>query len=263
MMQPTCPTATTLSAWLDNELGGEESQSIRFHLEACATCREQVLGWVRTIGQIGIEGPRDRGIEGTSSATETCLDPEALVAYSEAELTGDDATRAERHLQTCARCVGEVQRLIRLRVAIGESTTAVPEPARTFSPAAAIGWGARLRAWVESFGERFRPRWPALGALAATAVVILLVTRFVPFGNRGDEVQFRGIEATQRVEIIADKAPGRARPGENEPILVQLSRGSVATRLEESGRWTRIQLPDGRRVWVRSAEVSPLEGPTQ
>lgn len=257
-----CPTTTTLSTWLDDELSAADSLSIRGHLEACSLCRDQVLGWIelaRSLPSPALPAGEGAG-EGTLAG---CLDPETLVAYSDAELTGDEAARAEQHLETCASCVGEVQRLIRLRIAVGESTTAAQQPARALSPAAPIRWGARVQAWIESFGERFRPRWPALGALAATAVVILAVTRFVFLGDRPAEVQFRGVQDAPRVEIIADQVPGRARPGDGEPIVATLSRGTVAIRLEESAGWTRLQLADGRRVWVRSADVSRLEAPTR
>jgi hypothetical protein len=97
--------------------------------------------------------------------------------------------------------------------------------------------------------------WPALGALAATAVLVIVVARLLPFGGTGGEIQFRGAPTALKVEIIADGVIARARPGDDQPAVAALSRGTVAKRLEESGEWTRIELPDGRRVWVRSARV--------
>lgn len=289
----------TLSAWLDDELSAKESASLRSHIETCATCREQVVGWVRTVERIGFEGPRVPGFESSrvrgsrlpspalpageacpepsrrgegedtfskSASTPTCLDPETLVAYSEAELSAGEAARAEQHLQECTECVAEVQRFIALRVAMGETPAARQAPTRAAEHVAAAGasrWGGRLREWAESLADALRPRWAAIGAVAATALVVLAVARFVPVGDQRGDVQFRGTTNLPQIEVIADNAPARARPGNNEAIVLQLPRGTVATRLEESGKWSRIQLADGRRVWVESAAVKQVAEATR
>jgi hypothetical protein len=75
-------------------------------------------------------------------------------------------------------------------------------------------------------------------------------------------VQFRRVPRAAKVEVIADNVIARARPSDAEPIIATLGRGAQATRLEQSGEWTRIELPDGRRVWVQSQAVKPLRGST-
>jgi SH3-like domain-containing protein len=89
-------------------------------------------------------------------------------------------------------------------------------------------------------------------AVAATALLVLVIVRLLP----GTDVQFRGVPRFVKVQVITDSAIARARPSDSEPVVATLSRGTEATRLEQSGEWTRIELPDGRRVWVRSAAVS-------
>jgi SH3-like domain-containing protein len=101
--------------------------------------------------------------------------------------------------------------------------------------------------------------WPALGAVAATALLVLVIVRFLPGGA---DVQFRGVPRPAKVEVIADSVIARARPSDAEPIVATLGRGTQVTQLEQSGEWTRIELADGRRVWVRSHAVKPLRGST-
>lgn len=252
MTLPTsCPLPPTLSAWLDDELDVTESQSIRCHLEECTTCRDEVFGWLAAIEESGFEGSRGRGAKEDSGPTPSCLDPETIVAYSEAELSDAEATSAEAHLHTCTRCVAEVQRLIQLEVAVGPVLTSVPAAAELMATAEP-SWGTRARHWLRGIADSLQPRWPIVSALGATAVLILVITRLVPLGPPAGEVQFRSGGIAPQVEVTADNVPARARPDEQEPLVVTLPRGTVATRLEASAEWTRLQLNDGRRVWVRS-----------
>jgi anti-sigma factor RsiW len=367
LMTSACPPTETLSAWLDDELDASEALLIRRHVESCAPCREQVLGWVEVVSEAGSKGSRVRGLkvllphfpgvpvawpseddrnripspahlsnvgvamawqasdgnenkvpsptrvpsvgegqgegdraagifegEGRGEGATTCLDEETLVAYSEAELTAVEAARAEQHLQQCTHCVSEVQRLTHLRAAMespqkAETSSLASEGLEAaaplgetqplalrsrLSPAASRRAPARenrrfwysagvraqemlslLRHWLESIGRIQVQPWPALGAVAATALLVLVVVRFLP--GRAD-VQFRGIPGPLKVQITTDSAIARARPSDAEPLVATLGRGTQATRLAQSGEWTRIELPDGRRVWVRSAEVSDL-----
>jgi hypothetical protein len=104
----------------------------------------------------------------------------------------------------------------------------------------------------------FVPPLPAFGAVAATAVLLIVVGRVVPFTGQDRGVHYRGQDSLREVEIIADDVTGRARPGKNALVVAVLSRGTVAIRLEESGDRTRVELSDGRRVWVATKATRPL-----
>lgn len=274
-MTRPCPLAETLSAWLDDELSGVESETVRNHLEECSACRGQVLGWVQAVAETGLKDSMVRCLpnalsprlfregRGEDATIPTCLTEEVLVAYSEAELTPAEAACAEQHLRQCAGCVSEVQRLIHLRVAMEKPVgiPAQPQPEAFGVEAPPVrsrsgqGWVANVREWIVFFGRIIAQPWPALGAVAATALLVLVITRLLPGG--GGDVGFRGpVSGVQKVEVVADNVIARARPSENEAVVATLGRGTIATELEQSGDWTRIELPDGRRVWVPSTDLS-------
>lgn len=258
-MMQTCPPNETLSAWLDDELSQAESHSVRGHLEGCTACRGQVIGWIETVQKCGTVVSSDHALRARLT---TCLDDEALVAYSEGQLSDNEARRAEHHLRECVACVSEVQRLIHLQVEVGEvpigvatATPPAPEPTVRWVRAAVTGWLGPLGEWLRSAGRLVLQPWPALGAVAAMVLVVLIVARFLP-GRGADDVQVRGVEPALQVEVMAETVIARARPSEDEPIVATLVRGTVARPLEQSDEWTRIELFDGRRVWVRSVQLS-------
>ncbi len=267
-MKSTCPSHTMLSTWLDDEVNGGESQDIRSHLEGCRACREQVLNWVQVVRDAATASHPEHDSRAPTTMPAGCLDEEMLVAYSEAELSGDDAARAEQHLSGCSRCVAEVQRLIGLRVSMGEAAIGmaaaqaeVGEPGGSVLLVGATWLVARIREFVRAIGQIFTQPWPALGAVAAAAVLTIVIARLLPTGSDVGEIQFRGVPEPRRVEVVSDSVTARARPGDDQPIVATLGRGTVGTRLEDSAEWTRIELRDGRRVWVRSAAVSALPRP--
>ena len=65
------------------------------------------------------------------------------------------------------------------------------------------------------------------------------------------------------VQVSGDNVSARTRPSDDEPVVATLGRGTVATKLEESGDWTRIEMLDGRRVWVRADAVNLVEASGQ
>ncbi|MBI4516270.1 MAG: zf-HC2 domain-containing protein [Deltaproteobacteria bacterium] len=251
MSRTECPPASTLSAWLDDELSRSEAQAVRSHAEECPACREQTASWLQALRSLAPHLSADRVRERGAD----CPDDETLVTYGEAALGAVEAARIEQHLGDCAGCVGEVQRLVRLRVGLGQATAA-PMAAPPVVTAPVRSRVADVRAWFEASVRALSRPWPAVGAIAASAAVVILVVRFVPFG--GDEIQFRGVSGLTKVEVIADEVIARARPSENEPVVATLGRGTMATRVEEIGDWTRIELADGRRMWVRAAALSRL-----
>jgi len=261
-----CPSAMTLSAWLDDEPDTATSDRTRSHVRECQVCREQALTWVEAVRVLPSHplrsatlSVRPEGAPSFGAVAEGCLDEERLVAYCDAQLSTDEAVRAERHLGDCGRCVGEVQRLIAVRVAM-EETAAGPVPA---APPRRVGevrhWVAALRAVAQSVGNALARPWPAVGMLTATAMLAVVVARLLPSGGSGDGIRYRSIAGTAQVAVMADDVVAQARPGDDQAAVVTLTRGTVASRLEESNEWTRIQLTDGRRVWVRSTQVTLID----
>jgi anti-sigma factor RsiW len=264
-----CPPAATLSAWLDDELPERESDAIRSHIGTCAECRDHVLGWVYSVRRVAI--PATVPAEPEAG----CPGAEALTVYSEGEAVAAEAAALEAHLQACTRCASEVLRLMQLRraleTAVRQVTPAPEAPGeRDIAPsgrplrardrrAGAPGWRTRWREVASSTWHALASPWPAL-AVAATVVLVVGVGRFLLFGTNPGELGFRGVPQAPQLEVRADAAAARARPDDDEPILATLSRGTLVTRLEESGEWTRVQLPDGRRVWMRTVQLTNAAG---
>lgn len=267
----SCPPEELLSAWMDDELDAGQAGSIRAHLERCDSCRERALGCQRAFSEIRAEASlhscfreNDGQTPILDRAPATCLDEETLVAYSEAELSRDEAAQAETHLRGCAHCVGEVQRLVELRVAMEapRAPSEAPLPSAVVAERAATaahlgsvvaGWLARLAEWLQSGLSVLARPWPAAGLVAATALALVVIAGLLPRGS--SDLRARGAPAPVKFEVVVDAVAAHARPGDDEPIVATLSRGTVVNRLEESKGWTRIELPDGRRVWVRSGAV--------
>ena len=263
-MKPSaeCPSAMTLSAWLDGEADTATSQRLQSHVRECQVCRQQALAWVEAVRLLPSR-PTHSGapavypeIVSVDAVSQSCLDEESLVAYCDAQLSAAAAARAEHHLGECGRCVAEVQRLVAVRVAM-EETAEAPLAAAPPQPVAKVPRRtAALRAAVQSVGTALRRPWPAMGLLAATAILVVVVARLLPSGGSGDDIRYRSLSGTPQVVVMADGVVARARPGDDQAAVVTLERGTVASRLEEANEWARIQLADGRRVWVRSTQVA-------
>src|SRR5262249_48951924 len=123
-------------------------------------------------------------------------------------------------------------------------------------------WRSGRRALAAPSWRRLARPWPALAAVAAMAVLVIAVARLQPLAPNAGSVGFRGVPPAQELAVGAD-AVGRAHPDDEEPIVATLSRGTIVTRLEASGEWTRVQLADGRRVWVRTVQLTSVAGGTQ
>jgi anti-sigma factor RsiW len=254
MTKPTespgdCPSLATLSAWLDDELDGAAALRQRNHVAQCSTCRAQALGWLEAVR--GFE-PRTAS---DAAATSVCLDAETLAAYSEAELDSTALAHTERHLLECRHCVAEVQRVMRLRVALAEPTAHVTETARPRRGSAGR-WVAQLRDQLSSLGSMLARPWPMLGTVAAMAMLAVVIVRVLPARDATSGVLFRGVPEPPQFTISADAVAGRAHPGDDQPIVVTLQRGMMVQRLEQSGDWTRVELADGRRVWVHATQLA-------
>jgi anti-sigma factor RsiW len=271
MTTANCPPASSLSAWLDDELSSAEAQQVRDHLTSCAGCRGAVLRWVEAVN--AIESPKSA----QTNQRPECPSTEVLVAYSDGELAGEQASRTEEHLLNCAHCVRVTQRLIAWKLAVGDVEAAATDE---HAQAQRQGWrviARRLRgilavlrrgrdAGTEARRHRVptfaRPLLPAAGALAVLLLIVAL--RSMPVRNGATDVGFRAVGASKQLRVLEDSVTARARPGDNQTAVATLVRGSTGRFLQTERDWTRIELPDGRRVWVRSTEVELVaEGGTR
>jgi anti-sigma factor RsiW len=252
-----CPAMPALVEWFDGTLDHGAADRIEGHLTDCGRCRRSLLDWSERAG-VGI---------GSAAPTPECPDAEILVAYRAAALDASAAADVERHLQQCARCVPALQHIIMLQrqmqpepVAETIATEAVFGRAVAPSPVTLPLWKRGMKGDLSSWWQWLRESltstaWPR-AALAAAAVLVLAVgiTRFIQPSNQLQEMHGRSGEHAAMVEMTAD-TDGHARPALDEPVVVRVARGTQARWLEASGEWTRIELADGRRVWVETTMV--------
>jgi anti-sigma factor RsiW len=253
-----CPAMPTLVEWFDGTLAHDAADRVEGHLADCGRCRQSLLDWSERAGAV------------PAAATPDCPDAETLVAYGAATLDARRAAEVEQHLHACARCVRVAQHGMILQrqmqpelAAAANATDAVPDRALASSPVSLPLWkrGTKgdLSAWWQWLRDSLTPTmWPR-AALAAVAVLVLAIgiTRFIQSPNQLQQMHARSGEQVEMVEITAD-TPGRARPALDEPVVLRVARGTQARWLESSGEWTRIELADGRRVWVEKQTVMQL-----
>jgi hypothetical protein len=266
MTASNCPPDLSLSAWLDGELGSAEAQRVRDHLAHCAKCRTEVLRWIDAIDAVG--SSKDVSF-GTGPE---CPSDEVLVAYSAGELDAELSACIEEHLLHCPHCVRVAQDMVHWQMALAENEAgAASNAAADLAKPHQRGWHIvdnHLRDALRAIGlgrdiesRASRPHLPALSRLslpaaAVVAVLLLFVAlRWLPAENRATEAGFRAFGTARQVRVLNDGVTARARPGEDQPVIVTLAHGSSGRFLQTDREWTRIELPDGRRVWVRSAEV--------
>jgi len=247
-----CPAMPTLVEWFDGTLDHDAADRIEGHLTDCGRCRRSLLDWSERAG-VGI---------GSAAPTPECPDAEILVAYRAAALDASAAADVERHLHACARCVHVAQSITAFTRELQNEPPAEATVAAGAIERAEVRGTVRARvpgtvsAWWQWLRELLTPTvWPR-AALAAAAVLVLAIgiTRFIQPSSQPQQMHARSGEQVEIVEITAD-TPGRARPAFDEPVVLRVARGTQARWLEASGEWTRIELADGRRVWVEKQTV--------
>jgi len=243
--QAECPPRSQLIDWFDGLLATNEAERIERHLDGCQRCRRALLEWSEPVGSP------------TAPASGECPDEETLVAYAAATTAlPREVAAVERHLQHCFRCVGALQHLMRLPQQVEAAAGPETEVGRVVPAPTAAGARAITLRWLDRLGDLFRPgMWPrAAWAMAAVLVLAIGASRFVGSGVDYQQSRARSAEQVALVEVTAD-TPGHARPSADEPVVLQLARGTRGRRLETAGMWTRIELADGRRVWLQSTMV--------
>lgn len=237
---PACPSRAVLVDWFDDLLEASEEGRIEAHLDECADCRAALLAWQERLADAG-------------APSAGCPDDETIVAYG-TESSRLDALaigRLEHHLSSCEHCTQLLQRVVTPL----PDDVAAPAVAPRATPVVAKVWVAsRIGAWLAALrgAVSLDVRWPAL--VAAAALLITVVRFATPMGP---DKQVRDLVPAAAVEVVTDTV-GYARPAAGEPIVATLPRGSEGRWLEVSGEWTRIELADGRRVWVATTAVADV-----
>jgi len=258
-LHPDCPAAPTLMGWVDGTLDGTAADEVERHMKNCGSCRRRALELSEQLAA----APVDRQVSAG------CIDDETLVAYCVAGrgLDRGAAARVESHLQQRTRCVSTLQQFLRVHrepvAAEAAAAVRVESAAAAFagravaSPPEGRRVRAAVRAWWESLGELVTLRkWPGATVAAAMALLVVVgVSRFLSPSGPYEEMRVRNAAHAATVEVIADTI-SRPWPALDEPVLVELARGPQAGWLETSGQWTRLELADGRRVWVDSKAVA-------
>ncbi len=254
---PGCPALSTLAEWFEGTLDQREADRVEQHFDHCSRCRERALDWSEGLEPVATDVAVPAG----------CIDAETLVAYGakESGLARSAVARIEQHLQRCTRCVGNLQHVMRLQ---RQLDAAGPIPALATQPATEVlipqtTAAAHLRlmkpTWWQRLSDLLTPKvWTGAAFAAAMALVIAIgVSRFTSPSGPDEEMRVRNATQAVTAEVTTDTV-GRPRPSADEPVLVELSRGTQARWLEAQGNWTRIELADGRRVWVPSAAVARI-----
>ncbi len=245
-----CPQFPALVRWFDDLLDQREETLVDEHLEGCARCRRLLVEWSEPVSA----DPPSHG----------CIDEESLVAYAVAPAALGEAAviSIERHLRECARCTGALQGAMHAQRRLEDrpaESVAAGEPLVAAPPRPMIARADRASRWLDSLRARFTPALFPTAAVAAAALAVALgVSRFMvrPADIAPDQV--RDASGGAMVELSTDIA-GYARPAVDEPVVVQLVRGTRGRRLESTDQWTRIELADGRRVWVPSRSLTTAQ----
>jgi predicted anti-sigma-YlaC factor YlaD len=123
-----CLDLSLLSLFLDHELGEEEQEKIRQHLEHCPECRtkgEHLAGAEKMV-RTALTRPQPQPSPQTPS--QECLSPELISAYVQRVLFAEEGVRVEKHLQNCNRCLTEVMEAFQISSSLA-SVKREPVPA--------------------------------------------------------------------------------------------------------------------------------------
>jgi hypothetical protein len=184
----TCPDLLVLSQLLDDEIDAAEAATLGAHVAACTDCgpRFERLERVQRHASAALAGERAQGWRAEPPvATPECLSIEQRIAWFVPGTLDDDRDAADRHLEGCDHCLGEVLAAARMIARLNAGPTlAVPPP---------------LLARVASL-------WPADATPAVPAGLTEIVVRL---GRAGAALVERRIVAPLR-DVIEIGAPAPA-----------------------------------------------------
>jgi anti-sigma factor RsiW len=108
-LKRACPSGAELLALAEGLSDPQDRERIEGHLPGCAACRARLAEITRLSGALRAEGRA-----GSPARPTVCPGDELLAAYADGSLDGRRATRIERHVAGCRRCLAEVADLLAL-----------------------------------------------------------------------------------------------------------------------------------------------------
>jgi anti-sigma factor RsiW len=295
--QRNCPAMAALVEWFDGSLAPDAADATERHLTDCSRCRQMLLDWSERVGATALDAIPGECPD-TETLVAYCAAALDATAAAEVERHLRRCARCvpalqhimvlQRQMEPAAEAASTAAVLVRAAgesnspaesreksseddsretVGVGLSRLGSTQPGnstpwRRYMGARADlfrGWAVRWRLWWQRLGPLLTSAsWPRAALATAAALVLAIgITRFVLPSGQIQEMRGRSGEHVVAIEITADTV-GRARPALDEPVVERIARGTQAQWLETSGEWTRIELADGRRVWVENNTVGQI-----
>jgi len=98
-----CPEISVLSSFLDKELAGTETETVKSHLENCPACFKRLKG-LETGDGILVRELRKLMTSSEKVPKGDCVTPEAMTSYLHDLLSVEEKRRVEGHLDRCDTC---------------------------------------------------------------------------------------------------------------------------------------------------------------
>ena len=220
-----------LSAYLDDELDGADKALVESHLANCADCTKQlqdlklVAGALKGMKRVESKRELDFSFLEAGTAQTAVAEPcqefiEALDAYHDNELSGEEKQRVSEHLKDCQPCNKRLEDIGRIVKAI--KSMPVLKPPHDIVEKVQLPGG---KSNVVAFPGKKKI---AIFAAAAAAVALLAVANISNNGQSNPSVAVKNNEPTVAVAPAPDKASpapetaNNANPEQNAPELASV-----------------------------------------
>lgn len=115
-----CPEISVLSSLLDDELVGEENETVKFHVRNCPACAQR-LEYMAAGHQVLVKSLGKSMTLGNHSKKKDCISAETMAAYFHDLLSVEEKTRVESHLDLCDACLSELTSLAKTEMQMRQS----------------------------------------------------------------------------------------------------------------------------------------------
>ena len=116
----SCPGFLKLSSFLDDELDEIDKTTAKLHFQSCPSCAGQ-LKQLEAAETLLIRRLVDAMVFNERAHQENCLTPEVMMSYFHDVLSVEEKQQAESHLDTCDRCLRELQSLAKAETQLRDS----------------------------------------------------------------------------------------------------------------------------------------------
>lgn len=115
-----CPEISVLSSLLDDELVGEENETVKFHVKNCPACVER-LEYMAAGHQVLVKSLGKSMTLGNHSKKKDCISAETITAYFHDLLPVEEKAKVESHLDLCDACLSELSLLAKTEMHLRQS----------------------------------------------------------------------------------------------------------------------------------------------